>query len=123
MSLGVYLIYDLITRERTVVTQVEFIEQQMIISGYRFNTPFQVEFNIPNASIQIKSQGKGRGNVEYYLRVSSQQKTIKISYNYNWNYTALVGIFYEFKRIKGEKIIFDEKYFLDIMEKKANSSP
>jgi hypothetical protein len=29
-------------------------------------------------------------------------------------------IFREFKRIKGEKIIFDEKYYLDIMEKKAS---
>lgn len=91
----------------------------MIITGYRFNTHWRKEFNIPASSIQIKSQGKGRGNVEYYFRVSSQNHSIKINYDFNWDYPSLLGMFHEFKRIKGEKIIFDEKYFLDIMEKKA----
>jgi len=116
---SMYFVYYFLSHEGTVVTDVEFLEQQMIITGYRFNTRWQKEFNISASSIQIKSQGKGRGNVEYYLRVSSLNQAIKINYDLNWDYPSIVGMYYEFKRIKGEKIIFDEKYFLDIMEKKA----
>ncbi|MFN7495563.1 MAG: hypothetical protein ACK5RG_21765 [Cyclobacteriaceae bacterium] len=119
VGFGTYLIYYFVSHEGTVVTEVEFLEQRMIITGYRVNTRWQKEFDIAASSIQIKSQGKGRGNVEYYLRVSSQNQAIKINFDFNWDYPSLLGIFREFKSIKGEKIIFDEKYFLDIMEKKA----
>jgi hypothetical protein len=105
---------------RQSITEVEFINDLLIITGFNFNSQWKSEVKIADSKIEIKSKGRGRGNVDYYLRVISKDKHIDINRAFNWDYFTLLNIFHEFKKLKGEKIIFDEKYFLDIMEKKAN---
>ena len=116
------LIYVIVAsfRARTFDNEVKITEDKIVVTVYSFNSPVDKEFDIKTSDIKIKSKGQGRGNVEYYLRVSSSDKAVDINRSFNWDYSSLLTIFNEFKRIKGEKIIFDEKYFLDIMEKKAN---
>lgn len=109
-----------IFKARTFVNEVKIIEDKIIITGHDFDSRWDKEIDIKTSDIKIKSEGRGRGNVEYYLRIVSPGKTVDINKSFNWDYPSLLKIFYEFKRIKGDKIIFDEKYFLDIMEKKAN---
>ncbi len=104
----------------TFVNEVKFTEDKIIIGGANINTHWYREFDIKNSQIKIKSEGRGRGKVGYYLTLSSPGQSIDINRTFNWDYTSLLTIFNEFKRLKGEKIIFDEKYFLDIIEKKAN---
>lgn len=120
LVLGVIYIIVSLLRAKTFVNEVKFTDDKIIVTVYTFNTPADREFNIKASDIKIKSKGQGRGNVEYYLRLSSSDETVNINRSFNWDYSSLLIIFNEFKRIKGEKIIFDEKYFLDIIEKKAN---
>lgn len=117
---GVLYMIAALVRARTFVNEVKFIDDKIIITGYHFDSRWDEEMDIKTSDIKIKSKGNGRGNVEYYLRIISSDKTVEINRSFTWDYTSLLTLFREFKRIKGEKIIFDEKYYLDIMEKKIN---
>jgi hypothetical protein len=116
MSYGLIQLYS--TRE--FINDVKFFDDRMLITGYNFNSQWKIELKITDSKIEIKSKGRGRGNVEYFLRIKSYGKQFDINKSFNWDYSSLLGIFQEFKKRKGENVIFDEKYFLDIMEKKAN---
>jgi hypothetical protein len=115
----VYLILALF-KARTFVNEVKITGDKIIVTGYNFDSRWDKEIDIKTSDIKIKSKGRGRGNVEYYLQIISSDKAVDINRSFTWDYPPLLTIFYEFKQIKGDKIIFDEKYFLDIMEKKAN---
>ena len=115
----VYIIVALFNA-RTFVNEVKIEDDKMFVAGYDFNKRWVKEINIKDADIKIKSKGRGRGNVKYYLTIVSSDKAIDINRSFTWDYFSLLTIFRDFKRIKGQKIISDEKYFLDIMEKKAN---
>ncbi|MBI3221334.1 MAG: hypothetical protein HYZ44_17620 [Bacteroidetes bacterium] len=122
MIIGFGLVYMAVAlfNARTFISEVKITGDKMIVTGHTFDTRWDKEIDIKTSDIKIKSKGHGRGNVEYYLRIISDDKTVDINRSFTWDYSSLLTIFHEFKRIKGEKIIFDEKYFLDIMEKKAN---
>jgi hypothetical protein len=116
---GVVYMIAALFKAKTFVNEVKFTEDKIIVTGHHFDSRWTRKIDIKTSDIKIKSEGLGRGNVEYYLRIISSDKTVDINRSFTWDYTSLLTIFHEFKRIKGEKIIFDEKCFLDIMEKKA----
>ena len=105
---------------RQFVNEVEFQDDILIVTGFNFNSQWRDELKISNSKIEIHSKRTGYTNVDYYLRIISKKKRLDINRSFNWDYSTLIDIFNEFKRIKEEKIILDEKYFLDIMEKRAN---
>lgn len=122
MILGFGVVYMIVAlfKARSFVNEVTITEDKIIVTGHNFDSRWDKEIDIKTSDIKIKSEGRGRGNVEYYLRIISSDKTVDINRSFTWDYSSILTIFHEFKRVKGEKIIFDEKYFLDIMEKKAN---
>ena len=122
MILGFGVVYMLVAlfKARTFVNEVKIAKDKIIVTGHNFDSRWDKEIDIKTSDIKIKSEGHGRGNVEYYLRIISSDKTVDINLSFTCDYSCLFKIFHEFKRIKGEKIVFDERYFLDIMEKKAN---
>lgn len=124
MILGFGVIYMIaaLLNARTYVNEVKITGDKLIVTGHHFDSRWDEEIDIRTSNIKIKTKGRGRGNVEYYLTIVSRDKTVDINRSFNWDYSSLLTIFHEFKRIKEEKIIFDEKYFLDIMEKKANDA-
>jgi hypothetical protein len=121
MILGFGIVYMAISAINawTFVNEVKITEGKIIVGGAHINSHWKKEFDIANSEIKIKSKGRGRGNIGYYLRISSQYHSVDINRTFNWDYPSLLTIFYEFKRIKGEQIILDEKYFLDIIETKG----
>ena len=54
-----------------------------------------------------------------WCNCNHNNKTYDINRLFNWNYTTLLELFHEFKKQKNEKIIWDEKYLLEFMEKKS----
>jgi len=120
--LGFGLIFMVVAmfKAKTFVNEVEITGGKILVTGYDFDKRWNKEIDVKTSDIKIKSKGQGRGKVDYYLRIISSDNTIDINVSFTWDYASLLTIFREFKRIKGEEIIFDEKYFLDIMEKKAN---
>jgi hypothetical protein len=122
MILGFGIVYLIIalTKARTFVNEVKIDGDKITITGHNFDLRWDREFDIKNSDIKIKSVGQGRGKVEYYLRIISSDNSVDINRSFNWDYPSLLTIFHEFKKIKGEKIIFDEKYLLDMMVKKVD---
>jgi hypothetical protein len=122
IGFGVIYMITSIINSWTFVDKVKITEDKLIVTGTNLNTRWEKEFFIKGSDIKIKSKGRGRAKVEYYLRLSSRNMSVDINRSFNWDYQSLLTIFNEFKRLKGERIIFDEKYFLDIMEKKINAN-
>ncbi len=121
MIFGFGLVYGLIsfTNAKTFVNEVAFVDHKLIVKGHDYDLSWERQFDIKSSDIKIESKGRGRGKVEYYLSVTSVENKVDINRSFNWDYTSLLAIFNEFKKVKGEKIVFDERYFLNIMEGKA----
>ena len=119
LGFGVIYMISALFKAMTFVNEVKIGQDKIIVTGYNFDSRWEKEIDIKTSDIKIESEGRGRGNVEYFLRITSSDKTVDINRSFTWDYASLLTIFHEFKRIKGEKIIFDEQYFLDIMEKKT----
>jgi hypothetical protein len=120
LGFGVVYMVMAIFKARIFVNEVKITADKLIVTGHNFDSRWDKEIDIKTSDIKIKSEGRGRGKVDYYLRIISPDNSVDINRSFTWDYSSLLTIFHEFKRIKGEKVIFDEKYFLDIMEKKAN---
>lgn len=122
LATGVVYMAIALLKARDFIDEISITDSKLIVRGDTFNTRWEKEIDIRTSDIKIKSTGRGRGRVDYYVRIVSTAGTVDINRSFNWDYASLLTLFNEFKRIKGEKIIFDEKYFLDIMEKKARRS-
>ena len=104
---------------KTYFSEVEVNENVLTLRGDSANKPLTIELPISETDIYPKSKGKGRGNVEYFIRFKHNNKTYDINRLFNWNYSTLLELFHEFKKQKNEKIIWDEKYLLEFIEKKS----
>ncbi|WP_422356134.1 hypothetical protein [Roseivirga pacifica] len=104
---------------RTYIYEVHIESNNLVLKGDKTNQSFEVHLPISETIIEIKSKGRGRGKVGYYLDFRYQKEDYQINRLFNWHYSRVLEVFYAFKKAKDEKIIFDEKYYLEIMEKKA----
>jgi len=91
---------------------------KVTFGGYKFDQKFTKEFNIEDVSVKIKSTGS-KWNRDYYLEFHTPNDTFSVNRLQSWDYKILVKLFREFKNSKNEKVIFDDEYWLDVMEKKA----
>ena len=104
---------------RRYIYEVKLMDETIILRGDTMNKALTVKLPISDTEIFVKSKGRGRGNVEYFIRFKHKSKTFDINRLFNWNYTTLLELFHKFKEQKKEKIIWDEKYLLEFMEKKS----
>lgn len=104
---------------KTYFCEVEIKKNSLILRGDSANRPLTIELPISETNIYPKSKGKGKGNVEYFIRFKHNNKTYDINRLFNWEYSILLELFHEFKNQKNEKLIWDEKYLLEFMEKKS----
>lgn len=116
---GIGVLYGIyaVVKARTFVYGVRFSEGTLMVQGCHFNTRWEKQFDISRSTIHIKAKGNRSGREDCFFRILSDGQTVDINCSWNWDDATLLIIFNEFKRIKGEKIIYDEKYFLDVMAK------
>ncbi|MWB92889.1 hypothetical protein GON26_00780 [Flavobacterium sp. GA093] len=102
------------------VYKIEFENEKINIFGSNFDNDWIEIFEIKKVNIQIRKHVSKTGSViGYTIIFKSGKKKITINRLYNWNNFDLHQIFTEFKKIKGEKIIIDEKSLIDGIKKKA----
>ncbi|MCL9804443.1 hypothetical protein NAT51_02850 [Flavobacterium amniphilum] len=70
----------------------------------------------------IERRSKAGSIVGYMIDLSSNGKNYRINKLFNWNNFTLYELFNTFKSVKGEKIIIDEKSFIDGLEKRAREN-
>lgn len=109
----------LFLRFRNIIDEVHIVDQKIVFIGHKFNTRWEKEYDINDAKIQIISKGNGRGNVDYYLKISCAKNTYTVNRAFTWEYKELIRLFNFFKEIRNEKVTPTEKWVLDIMDKKA----
>ena len=117
LFVSLYITYD---ESKEFVYKIEFENEKINIFGSNFDNDWIEKFEIKKVNIQIRKRVSKTGSVIGYMIVfKSAKKKITLNKLYNWNNFALHQIFTEFKKLKGEKIIIDEKSLIDGIKKKA----
>lgn len=98
---------------------VSFNNETIYIKYYYIHKLTTETLNIKDCVIRIRSYAITRWNIEYYLEIKSKNKSYYINRKFNLDYNEVLEIFELFKNNKNEKIIYDEKYLLDLIRKKT----
>lgn len=104
-------------KARMYFYEVELTEQNIILWGDSMNRPLIIELPLRETNILLKSKGN-RVNAEYFIKFKHGSRTYDINRLFTWHYATLLELFYSFKQAKNEKVIWDEKYVLELMKKK-----
>ncbi len=118
MIVGYAIIWAIITHfmVRNAINRIEINKGNIIIEGTKINRGWSESDKIENTSIKIKSQGYGRGNVEYYLKIFLPESTHLVNKRKEWNYNDLIKILNHFQNNKYKN---ENKYLLEKMKLKA----
>lgn len=122
LALFAFLVFGVVVslREKLEsIYKIEFIDKSIVISGDWMNKPFSKRIGLNNSDMEIRAGSRGPGQVYYFLRLSSETDVFDINKIENWDYYVLEDIFKTYKSIKSERIIWDDKFMLEDMMKKA----
>jgi len=99
---GYAIIWAIVTHFmiKNSINRIQINEGKVLIEGTEINTKWSESHNIENISARIKSQGFGRGNVEYYLKIYLSENTHIINKRKEWNYDDLIKIYNHFSNNK-----------------------
>lgn len=100
---------------RNSINRIVLNNGNILIQGKEIDTDWNKSDKIKNTSIRIKSQGFGRGNVEYYLKIYLSESTHIINKRKEWAYNDLIKIY---NHISKEKCNNENKNLLEKMKLK-----
>tara|TARA_B100000809_G_C14849007_1_gene427579 strand:- start:14 stop:547 length:534 start_codon:yes stop_codon:yes gene_type:complete len=114
--LGYSIIWAIITHfmVRNSTNRIEINNGNILIQGTEIDTDWSESNKIENTSIRIKSQGFGRGNVEYYLKIYLSESNHIVNKRKEWDYNDLIKIYNHISSDKNEN-----KDLLEKMKLKA----
>ena len=102
---------------RNFIYEILIRENEILLYGSTFNKNWVKTIDMNKFSFKIKSQSYGRGNVEYYLKIYSDNSTYLINKNRNWEYGKLLAIVETLK----PKMLNMDNYLLEKIELKIKS--
>ncbi|AXP82944.1 hypothetical protein CJ739_3885 [Mariniflexile rhizosphaerae] len=116
--LGYSIVWAIITHfmVRNSINRIEINNGNILIQGKEIDTDWSESDKIENTSIRIKSQGFGRGNVEYYLKIYLSESNHIINKRKEWDYNDLIKIY---NHISNDKYKNENKNLLEKMKLKA----
>ena len=101
---------------RSSVNRIVINERDILIEGTKINTKWSESSKIENTLVEIKTQGYGRGNVEYYLKINFSDNIYILNKRMEWNYNDLIKIYTHIIKYKNDQA---NKHLLDKMQLKA----
>ncbi len=115
---GYAIIWAIITHFmiKNSINRIQINEGNILIEGTEINTKWSESNKVENISVRIKSQGFGRGNVEYYLKIYLSENAHIINKRKEWNYDDLIKIYNHFSNNKYKN---ENKDLLEKMKLKA----
>lgn len=116
--LGYSIIWGFVTHfmVRNSVTKIVVVDNEILIEGLKMNKKWSKSNNIDDTSVKIKSQGYGRGNVEYYLKIYFNEDVYVVNKRKEWDYNDLIKIY---NHISEENNIDRNEELLEKMKLKA----
>ena len=114
LVLLIIFIYYILNRNKSNINRITFEENNILLHGETFNTEWIKKLDIQETSIKIEStpSRSGLSGVTFYLILKNKSNQYIINLFDTFSDEGIIEIFNEFKRLKGEKIIVDEKLIL-----------
>lgn len=110
----------IVKRSKSNIDIITLEENSIILHGETFNKQWIKSLNIKETNIQIHSIGSRRGlcGATFYLKFKNKKDNYTINSFETYSDEGIMQIFNEFKKLKHEKIIIDERLvILRIQEK------
>lgn len=101
----------------TYYHEVEIEAEYITFRGQEKNKAISSKFNINQVNILLHPESSKNGVYNVYLEFRAGKNSFKFNQFKNWDYGQLHSLFIDFKKAKSEKIIWDEKYILQELEK------
>ncbi|MEN2402830.1 hypothetical protein GKZ90_0023790 [Flavobacterium sp. MC2016-06] len=100
---------------KTNIHIITFDENEIILKGERFNQEWKKTLNLKETKIKVRGSTSKYGLrfVTFHIELKNKNNNYIINSFQTFSDEQIIKIFNEFKNLKGEKIIIDEK--LDIM--------
>ena len=111
-----YIIYE----SKTNIHIITFDEEKIILEGETFNKKWEKTINIKETQIILKNIASRNGicGVVFYIKLHHSKIFYTLNKFETYSDDKIIEIFNEFKRLKEEKIIIDEKIILNRIQEK-----
>jgi hypothetical protein len=125
LLLSVFFITYIIYKSKTNIHIITFDEKKILLEGETFNKKWKKSINILETEIILKSIGSRTGicGVIFYINFKNLKNTYTLNSFETYSDEKILEIFNEFKRLKEEKIIIDEKIILNRIQEKIEKCP
>ncbi|RKR05931.1 hypothetical protein C8C83_5283 [Flavobacterium sp. 90] len=113
-------IYTIVNQNKSNIHIIALEGNNIVLHGETFNTSWVKALNLKETNIQINCIGSRQGlrGATFYLKLKSTKDNYLINSFDTYSDEGIIQIFNEFKKLKEEKIIVDERIILlQIQEK------
>ena len=123
--ISIILIKFIISKSKTNIHIISFNENNITFDGETFNKKWKKSINIKETKIVLKSLASRRGicSVIFYLKFKNDKETFIINSFETYSDEEILEIFNEFKKLKEEKIILDERLVIYRIQEKIEKCP
>ncbi len=120
-----FFIVFIIFESKTNIHKITIDEEKIILEGETFNKKWTKSIDIKETEIILKSIPSRRGicGVIFYLKLKNLKKTYIVNSFETYSDKELLEIFNEFKKLKEEKIILDERLVIYRIQEKIEKCP
>ncbi len=117
---AIFISVTIYRSKKFFIQKISLDENMILLEGEIFNNKLTKEINLKETQIELKGipSRSGLKSVIFYIRLKNKKDYYTINPLNTFSDQQIIEIFTEFKNLKGEKIIMDEKIdLLRIQEK------
>lgn len=109
-----------INNSKTNILIITLDENNIKLEGETFNEKWKKSINIKETEIILKGKGSKTGicGATFYIQLKNKKHNFYINRFETFSDSEIIEIFNEFKKLKKEKIIIDEKISLNRIQEK-----
>ncbi len=117
----IFIIFDC----KTNIQKITLDEEKIILEGENFNKKWKKSINLKETKIILKGIPSRNGicNVIFYLKFKNLKNTYTLNKFETFSDEEILEIFNEFKKLKEEKTILDERLVIYRIQEKIEKCP
>ncbi len=104
LGLACYGIYYKSQRTRTVINELVFTENMLLLKGFDYNKKFEDKFSLDQILIELQQENLGKEKYRYCLELYSNDKYYYINKFNDWNYNTLKSVIDQYHLQTGRQI-------------------
>lgn len=125
LFLSIFFITYIVYNSKTNIHIITFDEKRILLEGTTFNKKWKKSIDILETEIILKSIGSRTGicGVIFYIKFKNLKNTYTLNSFETYSDEQILEIFNEFKKLKEEKIILDERLVIYRIQEKIEKCP